>query len=35
MALTCAKTGRYWPVNDQAHADRLARELGLTDYEVR
>ena len=35
MTLSCCKTGRYWLVNDHDHADRLARELGLTDYEVR
>lgn len=29
MTLTCAKTGR-----DAAHAERMARDMGLKDYTV-
>ncbi len=34
MILSCCKTGRWWPVRSEAHARRLVRLHGLTDYEI-
>lgn len=30
----CTKTGRHWPASSEAHAFAIAREMGLTDFEV-
>ena len=34
MTLICTKTGRWWTVPKWKSADKMARDLGLKDYEV-
>jgi hypothetical protein len=34
LILSCAKTGRFWPVPTEQEARRKAREFGLVDYEI-
>lgn len=34
MTLHCTKTGRHWPCASNAHAETLARNLSLKDWEL-
>ena len=34
MTLICTKTGRHWIVKPGKNPGKMARDLGLKDYEV-